>query len=135
MLLKLIIRPLLKRFVFTFIKVIGLSLAFSISLAVSLFIIHELNYDHFFSNAERIYRFTVFDQNQLDTHSSKLMDASYVSQMADYFNEIENHVRLASVLGGVIRYDDEFIRINQAFISDSSFFEIFDQELIVGNKS
>lgn len=135
MLLKLIIRSLLKRFVFTFIKVIGLSLAFSISLAVSLFIIHELNYDHFFSNAERIYRFTVFDQNQLDTHSSKLMDASYVSQMADYFNEIENHVRLASVLGGVIRYDDEFIRINQAFISDSSFFEIFDQELIVGNKS
>jgi putative ABC transport system permease protein len=54
--------------------------------------------------------------------------------MADYFPEIENYVRLAPIRGGVMKHDDNYILVSQAFECDSTFFEVFDSELLVGNK-
>ena len=53
--------------------------------------------------------------------------------MAEYFPEIENYVRLAPIRGGVMKHNEEFIEVNEAFECDSTFFEVFDSELLVGN--
>jgi putative ABC transport system permease protein len=53
--------------------------------------------------------------------------------MAEYFPEIENYMRLVPVSGGVVKLNENFIKINQAFQCDSTFFKVFDSELLVGN--
>jgi len=42
-------------------------------------------------------------------------------------------VRLAPISGGVLKHKEEFIEISQAYICDSTFFEVFDSKLLVGN--
>jgi putative ABC transport system permease protein len=53
--------------------------------------------------------------------------------MAEYFPEIENYMRLAPIRGGVVKHYEEFILVNEAFECDSTFFDVFDSELLVGN--
>jgi putative ABC transport system permease protein len=117
------------------IKVVGISLALSCALIILLFIVNELSYDKFHKRSDRIYRLTTTSKNNFaGKHFAKIFDPSFLPKMAAYFPQIENYVRLVPVLGGVIKYDEQFIKTEQAFQCDSTFFEIFDAELLVGKK-
>jgi putative ABC transport system permease protein len=43
-------------------------------------------------------------------------------------------VRLAPIRGGVMFYNETYYPIDQAFECDSTFFEVFDAELLIGDK-
>jgi putative ABC transport system permease protein len=134
MTLKFAIRNLKKRPFLNLIKVIGLSLALSGILLIVLFLKNELTFDRFYKNSERIYRFTVIDPSFIaGRHFARVFNPGYVLAMADYFPEVENYVRLAPVRGGVMKYNEQYIVINQAFECDSTFFEVFDVKLLVGD--
>jgi putative ABC transport system permease protein len=53
--------------------------------------------------------------------------------MAQYFPEIENYVRLSPMSGGLIQYKEAFFKLKEAFQCDSTFFHIFNAELLLGN--
>jgi len=53
--------------------------------------------------------------------------------MAEYYPEIEYYVRLVPIRGGVMKYNENFFIVNQAFECDSTFFEVFDSEILLGN--
>jgi putative ABC transport system permease protein len=132
--LKYAIRNLLKRPFLNLIKIIGLSLALSGILIIVLFLKNELTYDRFHKKSDRIYRFTITSPDILGgKHFARVPNPDYIPQMAEYFPEIENYVRLVPIMGGVIKLNDNFIRVNQAFQSDSTFLHVFDAEMLVGN--
>ncbi len=66
-------------------------------------------------------------------HFARVPNPDYIPKMAEYFPEIENYVRLVPIMGGVIKLNENFIRVNQAFQCDSTFFDVFDSELLAGN--
>lgn len=134
MTLKFIIRNLLKRPFLNLIKVLGLSLALSGVLLIILFLKKELTYDTFHKDSERIYRFTLTDQSVIGgKHFARVSNSGFVPVMADYFPEIEEYVRLAPVRGGVLKHNENYIPIDQAFECDSTFFKIFSCNLVSGN--
>lgn len=134
MTLKFVIRNLRKRPFLSFIKVVGLSLALSCILLIVLFLKNELGFDRFHERSGRIYRFTTTSQTFfLGKHFARMYNPSYIPEMAEYFSGIENYVRLAPMSGGAIKHNEEFFTINQAFVCDSTFFKVFDAELLVGN--
>ena len=134
MILKFVIRNLLKRPFLNLIKVFGLSLSLISILVILLFLKNEFTYDRFHKVSDRIYRFTVTDQSFIaGKHFARISNAGYIPAMAGYFPEIENYVRLAPIRGGVMKYNEEFISITQAFECDSTFFQVFDAELLTGN--
>jgi putative ABC transport system permease protein len=133
MILRYTFRNLIKRPFLNLIKILGLSLALSAILLILLFLKNELTFDKYHSKSDRIYRFTVSDNTFAGKHFARVNNAGYVPKMADYFPDIENYVRLAPVRGGVIRHNEEYILVNQAFECDSTFFELFDVELITGD--
>lgn len=134
MILKFVIRSLLKRPSLNLIKITGLCLAMSGILFLLLFLKNELTFDSFHSNSERIYRFTVSDQSVIaGKHFARVNNPVYIPEMSDFFPEIEKYVRLAPVRGGVIKRGEEFILINEAFECDSTFFEVFDAQLLTGS--
>ena len=127
MILKFAIRNITKRPFLNLIKVIGLSLALSGILLIVLFLKNELTFDSFHKKSDRIYRFTITSPDFLEgKHFARVYKPDYIPKMAEYFPEIENYVRLAPIRGGVMKHNEEFIMINQAFECDSTFFEVFD---------
>lgn len=134
MTLKLVIRSLQKRPFLNFIKIAGLSLALSCILLIVLFLKNELTYDNFHSRADRIYRFTTTSPNFFNgKHFARIANPTYIPALAESFPEIENYVRLVPISGGAMKYKEEFLIVNQAFKCDSTFFKVFDAELVMGD--
>ncbi len=134
MTLKFTLRNLRKRPFLNLIKVLGLSLSLSGFLLIVLFLKNELTYESFNKKAGRIYRFTInYLPSANERHFARVFNTDYIPKMADYFPEIENYVRLAPVRGGLIKHNEDFIIIKQAFEVDSTFFEVFTADLLVGN--
>lgn len=134
MTLKLVIRNLRKRPFLNLIKVTGLSLALSSILLIVLFLKNELTFDRFHSRADDIHRFTTTSPTFFSgKHFARVYRPVYVPEMAETFSGIEEFVRLAPVAGGVMKLDDRYININQAFQCDSTFFRVFDVEMVAGN--
>jgi len=134
MTLKFTIRNLRKRPFLNLIKVLGLSLSLSGFLLIVLFLKNELTYESFNRNAGKIYRFTInYLPSANERHFARTFNTDYIPKMADYYPEIENYVRLAPVRGGIIKHNEEFIIIKQAFECDSTFLEVFAADLLVGN--
>jgi putative ABC transport system permease protein len=134
MILKFVCRNIKKRPFLNFIKVIGLSLSLCSILLIMLFLKHELSFDKSYSKSDRIYRFTVTSPTFFSSkHFARLYQPSYIPGMAKSFAAVENYVRLAPLRGGVMKLDERYVRVNQAFQCDSTFFQVFDVDLISGN--
>ena len=135
MILRFILRNLKKHPFLNFIKVLGLALGLTGIVFISLFLKNELTYDTWHKKADRIYRFSITNPSFLnDGHFARFYDSGQIPQMAEYFSEIENYTRLAPVRGGVMLYNERYCDVNQAFVCDSTFFDVFDAELEVGNR-
>ena len=132
--LKFALRNLLNRPFLNLIKIVGLSLALCGILMIVLFLKNELTYDGFHKKSDRIYRLTITDPDFLGgKHFASVPNPDYIPKMAAYFPEIENYVRLIPIKGGVVKLNENFVKVNQAFQCDSTFFGVFDAKLLVGN--
>jgi len=134
MISKFIFRNLMKRPFLNFVKILGLAFALTGLIILALFIKNELSYDQSHKNADRLYRFTFTSENIFGGKQfARIQNAAIIPQMADYFKEIENYTRLARVEESFLKYGNKFIKINQAFHCDSTFFEVFNGELLIGD--
>ena len=134
MVLKYLLRNFKKHIILNSIKIIGLSLALCCILFITLFLKNELSFDSYHEEkSDRIYRYTYTDPNHFDgNHFARAYNTSYIPDLCSQLPEIENYVRLAPAWG-VLKYEQNYIDINQGFISDSSFFNVFNAELLSGN--
>ncbi len=134
MILKFAIRNLLKRPFLNLVKITGLSLALSGILLIVLFLENELTYDRFHKKSDRIYRLTTIDQTFIaGKQFARVYNPGFIPAMAGHFPEVENFVRLAPVRGGVMKHGVNYVIISQAFECDSTFFDVFDAEMLTGN--
>ncbi|HPE77024.1 MAG TPA: ABC transporter permease, partial [Draconibacterium sp.] len=135
MILKVVIRNLLKRPFLHLIKVVGLSLALTGIVFIALFLKNELSFDKYHEKADRIYRYTVADPDFLGGKEfARIVNPGYIQNVKEQIPEIENFVRLRPVRGGLMKYNERYYNTNQAFECDSTFFQVFNAELIIGNK-
>uniref|UniRef100_UPI0032167FA8 ABC transporter permease n=1 Tax=uncultured Draconibacterium sp. TaxID=1573823 RepID=UPI0032167FA8 len=135
MIFKVVLRNLLKRPFLHLVKVIGLSLALCGIVFIALFLKNELTFDNYHKNANRIYRLTFTDSDFLGgKHFARIVNPGYLPDLKEQLPEIENFVRLRPVRGGLMKYNERFYKIAQAFECDSTFFQVFNAELIFGNK-
>jgi len=134
MLYRFVIRNIKSRPFLNLIKVFGLALGLSGILFIALFLKNELTYDAYNPKADRIFRLTVTDPKFFgNNHFARIMNSGQVPALAEYFPEIESYVRLAPIRGGVMMYNERYYSINQAFVCDSTFFNLFDASLLIGN--
>ncbi len=135
MLFQFVLRNLKKRPFLNFIKALGLALGLSGLLFITLFLKNELSYDAYNSKADRIYRFSVTDPTFFgENHFARIYQSEQIPGLADYFPEVESYVRLSPIKGGVMLHNERYYSVNEAFVCDSTFFNLFDAELLVGDK-
>jgi putative ABC transport system permease protein len=128
-------RSLRKNKTFSAINIIGLSIGVACSLLIALYVLDELSYDRFNTQASRIYRideqvrFGDFNYNGAET--PPLMGPTFARD----FKTIEHYTRFKTNPGVTIRKGNESFSEDRAVYADSSLFDVFSLDMIAGDKT
>ncbi|MDX1941649.1 MAG: FtsX-like permease family protein [Saprospiraceae bacterium] len=117
------------------INLIGLTLGFAVCGMIYFFVQYEQSYDQFHSKIDRLYRLTTefkYPGTEPRIHASTAPPmAPHIQQQ---FAEITSFTRLIPFEKNTIyKHQGKEIVIGQAFAADTSFFELFDFQLVAGD--
>jgi putative ABC transport system permease protein len=135
------IRSILKDKFYSLINVFGLTLGIASCIFITIYINDELSFDRFNTKAERIYRVTEFIETEgSGERSSSAPFPAGPTLQEDYSNLIESQVRFFNFQSPTVlveNRDDSEKEFNEPHVLfvDSTFFQIFDYEVIKGNKA
>ena len=127
------IRVLLKNKFYSLLNILGLAVGLAVSMIIFLYVQSDLSYDKMHDKHERIFRVT-----STYIFSGKADNFSVSSQflpealMAEY-TQVENYVRLRGAGRVQFKYGDKNFYENGVLYADSSFFSVFDYELLIGD--
>jgi len=139
--IKTAFRSLIKQKVYTGINVTGLAVSITACLLIVLYVKHELSYDKFFSNADRIYKMVL--ERKYPNHATfyAVIPHSFAKSVQHDFPEVENVLHLFGPnKNSVVTYkagDTETKSFEEDYFlqADSSFFKFFDIDFIKGDKN
>lgn len=127
-------RNLRKNRLYAFINIIGLTVGIVSCLLIGIYIKHELSYDRFNKNADRMVRVTM-DYFFGDSPQKIAVTGTKVGpQFKRQFPEVEDFVRLDKI-GNVVAYDNKIFDEKNFLYADPSLFSIFSFKLEKGDAS
>lgn len=128
-------RNLMKYKGISFINLFGLTVGLTCCLLITTYILNELSYDRFNTNADNTYRFTRTFYNQQGAQSLQLasISAPFGYYLPTDFPEIQKMTRLIDNGVTPLRYKDKLINENNVFFADENFFDVFTATVVKGN--
>ncbi len=133
--LKIAIRNASRQKTYTFINVFGLTIGIAASILISFWILDEISYEKYFDKAERIHRIDLY-QEVPQTRTPHPMALAMVRD----FPEVENATSLTPVFGPnmskptfALEYEDIRFDEKNVFAADTTFFDVFSFEFIMGD--
>lgn len=123
-------RTLFKNKTSSFINVAGLTIGLSVVIIIAVFINHELSYDTFHENSDRIYRVISGNANDKDSYAGTPEPLGPFLQ--SNIPDIASYTRLHKT-EIVVEYKNKKFSEKEFFLADPSFFEIFSFPLVKGN--
>ena len=129
-------RSLLKHRFYSIINVAGLAIGLAASLLLVTWIIHELSYDQFHANKERLYRLSLEYSFGGQSSKTSVSPTALLPALEKNFPEVENGVRLynpSSFNPFIVRRDDIVLQEGKFFFADSTFFQVFSFPLLQGD--
>ena len=138
---KIAIRNLMKNKVFSFINIFGLSIGLTCCMLIALYIVHELSYDSYHKNVDRLYQLGTTFIISGEQHRTANTPAPMANAVQQEFPEIEKTTRLLSTFLDdevLLRYTSSENKIksfyeSKAFLADSTFFQLFSYNFKEGN--
>jgi putative ABC transport system permease protein len=138
--IKTAFRSLIKQKIYTAINIAGLAVSITACLLIALYVKHELSYDRFFPQADRIYKMIL--ERKYPSHATfyASIPHSYATVVQRDFPEIENTMHMfGSGKNSNIKYkasDTEIKTFEEDYFmfADSAFFSFFDVGLLKGDK-
>ncbi|WP_080240525.1 ABC transporter permease [Spirosoma rigui] len=127
------LRNLWKNRMFTALNITGMGVGIAAVGLMGLYVWHELSYDRFHANADRIFRVVQYAQWPGGTLQLAPTSAPFADALKSDYPEIENTVRLNTEGGGVIAYKDKSIEAGDIMFTDKSVFDVFTFPLLYGN--
>ena len=130
--IKIALRHLQKHKLYAFINVAGLAVGIAGCLLIGIYIFHELSYDRFHGNADRIVRVS-WEYNFGDAENKTAMTGTRVGpEFSRRFPETEAYVRLLKY-PRVLKVEDRMFEEKNFLYADSAFFGMFSFDLLEGN--
>jgi putative ABC transport system permease protein len=126
-------RYILKNRVWLSINFVGLSIGIASVLIITLFVRNELSYDRFHSKADRTYRVTTESDYGTGVMHPAWLRGEWPLKMAAELHAVEKIVRLVPFRNAVIRIGDNIFYSHNAYATDSTFFDVFDFDIIIGD--
>ena len=138
--LKIAFRSLAKQKIYTTINVLGLAVSIAACLLITLYVRHELSYDRFFPDADRIYKLALERKYPNHVTFYAAIPHSWAPTIQHDFPEVENNMHLLGPADNMaVNYKSgtsEVKMFEENFFVwvDSSFFSFFDLTLVKGDK-
>jgi len=132
--LKTAFRSLLKNKTSSFINIFGLTIGFSCCLLIGLYIQHELSYDDFEVNGNRIVRVIMeykFDGGD-DFKKGDFTSVRVAKVFKQTFPQIEDAVKMVKYKM-LVQYNGNLVNENAFMYADPGFFNVFSFKLLQGN--
>ena len=130
--LKTAFRNLGKNKLYSGINIIGLTVGLAACLLIGVFIDHELSYDKFNTNADRIVRVTMEYNNAGTVNTTSTTGTKVGPQFKRVFPSVEEYVR-GFISQGIIKYGEKAFDEQRILFADEPFFKIFSFKLVEGN--
>ncbi len=130
---KVALRNLWKNKGYTSINIIGLAAGLGVCLLIVLYVMDELSYDRYNTNADRIYRVDadIFFNNTL--FDAAVAPKPLAITMKREYPEIEQMVRINRQGDVMVKKDNNFIQDHHLVFADSTFFQVFTATMVAGN--
>ncbi|MGB7394641.1 MAG: ABC transporter permease, partial [Pricia sp.] len=132
--LKIALRNLWRHKGFSFLNVMGLAIGMTAGFLILMYVVFELSYDKFHSNGDNIYRVVADIQTPSEKFESDKPTWAVPKNLESQFEEIESAVRIMDLGGMLVRNGNLNFEEDFSVAADSSFFQIFDFELVQGDK-
>ncbi len=140
--LRIASRNLLKRKFYSFINITGLAIGMACCLLIALYIKHELSFDRYHANHERIYR-VLQTYRSVEKGQKPITPAPQDYQVwgcapvgpalqAD-FPEVETVAQMMSPISLLLQTGDKRIQQNNLVCADSTVFKVFSWKLLQGD--
>ncbi|MBI9072227.1 MAG: ABC transporter permease [Melioribacteraceae bacterium] len=131
--LKIALRNLLKHKVFSLVNILGLSVGITCTVLLSLYVQHELSYDHYHPKADRIYRVAASYALMGQAYELAVTPAPLANALLTEFSEVEEVARFRKRGAEVFRYMNQSFKEDESIYADASIFNVFKIDLIKGN--
>jgi len=118
---------------YSFLNIAGLALGMACAILIVFYIHHELSFDRFHVNADRIYRVVIearLKQNQVNVPAAQM---AFGPTLARDFPEVTTAVRVQSFSKTMVKYTDRSFYEAGMLYADAAIFDVFTFPLVAGN--
>src|SRR5210317_1079942 len=130
---KIAVRNLFKDSFYSFINAFGLAIGITTCLLILLYVSHELSFDTFHKDYQRIFRVTTKAMlSETEVLNLGVASAPLAERFRNDIKEIESITRVQPISGTILHGDDVF-QENNILYADSTFFDVFDFTVQQGN--
>lgn len=133
---KTTLRSLKKNSVFSVINIFGLAVGLTAAAFIFQYSFFELSYDQYHASHHDIYRVLNYRyEGETLIQKGQITYAAVGRQMAEDFPEVVKHTTINSNRETKLHRGDNIIETGMGYFVHPSFFEMFDIEIIAGNKA
>jgi ABC-type antimicrobial peptide transport system permease subunit len=113
----------------------GLALGLASVIFIAIWVSHELSYDMFFKNADRIFRVESLINFSGDPSVWTITPAPVAKSMLIDFPEVQDAVVLQPGYQRAIKADDKLFTADNLYYANHSYFNIFSTKVVSGDRS
>ena len=127
------LRNLFRQKGFAIINILGLTIGLTISALIILYIVHELGYDRFHENADRIYRVAIKGEISGQAIDVAVSSPPFGPALVSDYPEVVDYTRVNPPQNSLFAFGDERYYEDDILFADSSFFKLFTIPLLYGD--
>lgn len=128
---KIAFRNLLKHKIFSVINIAGLAVGLSASIIIGLYVAHELSFDSFHPQKERVYRVVEMNDSFTGGGMAKVYNAMGPA-LPEAIPDVESVVRLNYVGATTLKYGEKIFTEKNGYYSDAAFHQLFGFKWLEG---
>jgi putative ABC transport system permease protein len=134
-LFKIAFRNIFKDKVYSAINILGLTIGITCSMFLFMYILDELSYDRYHTNANNIYRIVSNIKEPDNAFTWAIAQVPMAQELRNNYPEVKNAVRFYGTGRTLYKNGDKQFNEEQFFLTDSTVFDMFTYEFIAGDMS
>lgn len=133
--LKTAFRQIYKNKGFALINILGLAVGLACGFLILLYVVTELSYDRHYKDARNIYRLAVKSSMGENQFEAAVTGGPLAQTLQTELPEVTAHTRLREGKMTLLSFGDKAFYEENILYADSTFFELFNYELLKGNST
>lgn len=131
--IKIAFRNIQRKFTYSFINIVGLAIGLASCLMIVGYVQHEINYDTFHPDSDRIYR--VGYEVSLGSGSKVIASSPYrlAGALQNDFPQLKKVTHFSRLYTNQVSHEDKVFRESGIAFADSSFFDVFNFDFVAGD--